>query len=815
MLDLRGTMSGKNRNRAWIVACALLWALPLWAKDADEADRSGRLAEDLAADPLLAVCGLTAEGDFDRGNEVLTHAVRANPEDPDLKQLRTWYDDWNKLSGGRRDLRRRLFDAHVGFTRKMVELELTQWAYKGVLDASEVAEDPKTIREADWVKPIVQARVDEAEQHYKEGRWLDAYRVFDALYRLGEDNAEFKEKADRCRGRARLAAVYAPDTSWKRQLENVDFTLAADVLRQIESDFVETPDFRKIVLGGLNKLLLLGTTPQLEQVFPQLRGAFPPEERAASRPADGKRSAAEAGTSLPESRRAAYRPEQAAKRTKYVDGIGELIAQCEKQADQDFQAANDRFIKAREVNADTLDLDDRLVTYEFLRGVMEELDSFSAIIWPKDKPDFIKGTQGKFFGVGIQIRKDEKTKRLLVVTPLDETPAYKAGIEPQDLIYAVDGEDTKDMDLEEAVRKITGLPGKKVVLTIRRTVDGKTMQRDVPIVRAPITIRTVKGYRRPENGGWNYMVDPESKIGYVRVTHFMAQTAADLEKAVRQLRDEGMKALVLDLRDNPGGLMSAAVEMADLFLDEGAIVSMESREGRPQRRAPALATGANTFKAFPMAVLINDLSASASEIVSGALQDHHRAAIVGERSFGKASVQNVYPMLGDSCYLKLTTAHYKVPSGRDIHKLPGAKKWGVDPNVAIDMLLAEEYTLRKAAMARDVIHGQAHDDEGWQAVDADLAGEEGQDAERSKPDKGDGADSDQATDESKNDAAADADRKTKALHDALEKLNEVIGGIKAEDAQLQAALLVLRAKLLAQTVTDATKHARAAAAPRR
>ena len=311
------------------------------------------------------------------------------------------------------------------------------------------------------------------------------------------------------------------------------------------------------------------------------------------------------------------------------------------------------------------------------------------------------------------------------------------------------------------------------------------------------------------------MVDPESKIGYVRVTHFMAQTAADLEKAVRQLRDEGMKALVLDLRDNPGGLMSAAVEMADLFLDEGAIVSMESREGRPQRRAPALATGANTFKAFPMAVLINDLSASASEIVSGALQDHHRAAIVGERSFGKASVQNVYPMLGDSCYLKLTTAHYKVPSGRDIHKLPGAKKWGVDPNVAIDMLLAEEYTLRKAAMARDVIHGQAHDDEGWQAVDADLAGEEGQDAERSKPDKGDGADSDQATDESKNDAAADADRKTKALHDALEKLNEVISGIKAEDAQLQAALLVLRAKLLAQTVTDATKHARAAAAPRR
>ncbi len=337
----------------------------------------------------------------------------------------------------------------------------------------------------------------------------------------------------------------------------------------------------------------------------------------------------------------------------------------------------------------------RKLVEDMINGGLDRLDPHSTFINPKDYRQFNKTSKGKFGGVGIQLGYDRTSgSQLCVITPMVGTPAYDAGILAGDLIVKIDGKSTENMRLGEAVDLIQGDPGQKITLTVRH--EGTKEPVDVEITRAVIEVQAVLGDRRkPGNPKeWDYFIDRENKIGYIRLNAFSETAAAEIKTAVEELERQGVHGLVLDLRNNPGGLLKEAVEISDLFLTDGRIVSTRGRNQREETYdAHAEGTLLLPEKEHPMAVLVNRYSASASEIVAAALQDHHRAVIVGERSYGKGSVQNVIPMEGGTSALKLTTASYWRPSGKNIHRFPDSKEtdeWGVKPDEGFEVKLTDD-----------------------------------------------------------------------------------------------------------------------------
>ena len=273
-----------------------------------------------------------------------------------------------------------------------------------------------------------------------------------------------------------------------------------------------------------------------------------------------------------------------------------------------------------------------------------------------------------------------------MISPLVGTPAYRAGVMAGDLIVEIDGESTEDITLDEAVRRMKGPVGTPVTLKVLHlnAMEPET----ITLKRENIRVETVLGDARNPDDSWRWMFDPEKKIGYIRVIGFGRHTAEDLQKVLQQLADQKLRGLILDLRFNPGGLLSSAIEVSDLFIAKGRIVSTEGRNVEP-RVWDAEEKG--TFEGFPMAVLVNRYSASASEIVAACLQDHDRAVIIGERTWGKGSVQNIVELEGGGSALKLTTAGYHRPNGKNIHRFPDAKdsdEWGVMPDAGFEVKLS-------------------------------------------------------------------------------------------------------------------------------
>jgi carboxyl-terminal processing protease len=355
----------------------------------------------------------------------------------------------------------------------------------------------------------------------------------------------------------------------------------------------------------------------------------------------------------------------------------------------------------------------RKLVEDMINGGLDRLDAHSTFINAKDYKQFLKQSKGKFGGVGIQIGYDRTSGiQLIVVSPMVGTPAYDAGILAGDLIVKIDGKATENMRLSEAVDLIQGDPGQKVTLTVVH--EGTKDPVDIDITRAEIEVQSILGdTHKPDNPKeWEYIVDTENKIALIRLVGFSEKAADELRKTVEQLQKDGIRGLVLDLRNNPGGLLRAAVEISDLFLTEGRIVSTK---GRNQKEDVYDAKEAGTLllpeKDYPMAVLVNRYSASASEIVSAALQDHKRAVVVGERSYGKGSVQNIIEMENHTSALKLTTASYWRPSGKNIHRFPDAKdsdEWGVKPNPGYEVVLKDDERLAyfQWRRDRDVVHGK-------------------------------------------------------------------------------------------------------------
>jgi len=345
------------------------------------------------------------------------------------------------------------------------------------------------------------------------------------------------------------------------------------------------------------------------------------------------------------------------------------------------------------------EVDDEELVRGAIDGMLRRLDPFSTYIPPDEYGDFQERTNGELHGVGIEI--DLINRELTVISPIDDTPAFHAGIMPGDVITGINGDSAEHISISEAARRIKGQPGTKVTLTLRRAATGRTEQ--VTITRRAIDLPAVKGWSRKADGSWDYMIDPQQRIGYVRLGSFVPTTLGQLDEAVEQLQAQSVRALILDLRFNPGGLLSSAVDVADRFLTEGVIV--ETR-GRWQRSEKHVAKAEGTYPGFPLVVLVNRVTASAAEIVAGALGDHHRAIVIGEGTLGKGSVQNVIELEDHESAIKLTTAYYYLPNGELIHRTPAAEKsgkWGVEPLIEIRLADDEVKEILESRLASSVL----------------------------------------------------------------------------------------------------------------
>ncbi|QHS11043.1 S41 family peptidase [Sinimarinibacterium sp. NLF-5-8] len=306
-------------------------------------------------------------------------------------------------------------------------------------------------------------------------------------------------------------------------------------------------------------------------------------------------------------------------------------------------------------------VEDKTLLENAVRGMLSGLDPHSAYLDKSEFKEMNIATSGKFGGLGIEVQMQDGFVR--VVSPIDDTPAAKAGVQAGDLIVKIDDTPVKGLTLNDAVQRMRGEPGTKITLTIAR--EGETAPKVLTLERAVIKVTSVR----------SRLLEPG--MGYLRISSFTTETAASLNKELAKLakdNDGALKGLVLDLRNNPGGVLDAAVKVSDAFLEQGPIVSIRGRDGDGSREFDARA--GDMLDGKPIVVMINAGSASASEIVAGALQDQRRALIVGSRSFGKGSVQTILPLSNDGA-IKITTARYYTPSGRSI------QAEGIEPDVVI------------------------------------------------------------------------------------------------------------------------------------
>lgn len=368
-------------------------------------------------------------------------------------------------------------------------------------------------------------------------------------------------------------------------------------------------------------------------------------------------------------------------------------------------------------------VDRRKMFESAMNGLVTPLgDPYSAYMPPKDWAPLKETLEQQFGGVGIEVAVNPETKQLVVISPLVGTPASEAGVLAGDVILAIDGASTAGFTVEDARAKLRGELGAPVTLRVLHEGDAEPV--DLSLRRANIEVQSVLGDTRDASGHWRYVLKPQ-QIGYLRISEFGDKTVAELEAVLNGLKSENLRGLILDVRNDPGGALESAVKACDLFLNSGHIVSTRDRAGRELQRweaTPGVIAGD-----IPIVVLANRYSASASEILAACLQDQNRAKVVGERTFGKGTVQTLFELQGGESVLRITTAGYWRPSGKNIHRpkdAPESAVWGVHPDegCAVPQTEAEFAKWVEWRRNRDRAESKAHPAvNGTDAFEADPA----------------------------------------------------------------------------------------------
>jgi carboxyl-terminal processing protease len=678
---------------------------------------------------------LIGEGRFDQAAEVIE---RVDGDGDLADQVRVWLREYQAQQKVRRALDLEDLEKYVRYAQERIERQEYDLALSWAIRAADVAEDREAFLDAQWLQELVEDSLTKADALRQEADWRGAWDIYWRLAELFDRETRYEKLEREMRTHLRLDLMFEEDSGWEERLEKVRWYDAQRALELIDTYYVEEADFKEITERALEELLVLSESKTAQRTFERLGDELDRQEFRSrlQRRLDQVRSA------------------PSLDKTGAIEYLRRVV---------------------NDINPQTVQLPEELVVSELMQGALEPLDDPTSIIWPVDAEEFDKHTRGDFPGVGISIILNNQGE-VEVSSPMGGTPAFRAGILPGDVIIKVDGQSLKGFSLTKTVRTITGLKGTPVTLTIRR--DGEEI--DFTLIRDIIKIRSVKGLKRQaeDEQRWDYWLDPENGIGYVRVDNFQANTVTDLRQTIGRLQGEGLRGLVLDLRFNPGGLLTAAYEMASIFLDKGAgVVSTRGRNPTDNRSFDTYRQG--TFKDLPLVVLVDEASASGSEIVSGAIRDNKRGKVIGARTYGKGSVQNVIPLSRSNAKLKITTAAYFLPSGVSIHKTPRSETWGVEPDISVRLVhkeLLNVYLMRR---------------------NTDRIGP--------PPKPADEADEDEADEADKADEPSDADAEAKKAADAGEGENDAElppleqpdeNDRPETDPQLDTALLVMRATLM-------------------
>ena len=712
-----------------------------------------------AEESLQSAYSAILNGNYKAGEVAVGH-LKQEAASEQVSRLGDWLNSYEQVASSREELREKTFEWNIEKAKEQLQAakdaardnnapamrNKVYLALSFAAQASSYTSDEAAYAASDLVKELRPLALAEADKLAKQQRWAKAHMFYLLLNRIDEKDKEVEKLRKQAVRHARLELIYDNKEDVERRMQDVTEDLLSNSLKLIQENYFTKPDFRKMAEGALNNLNAVCNTTQLyegDKAADDFDGLADPVARE-----------------------------------YFLGKIEEERQKLEQRADFSDKDMLRLFNFVKEENKKSVSLPLPLLIIEFTEGAINEMDEFTSIIWPTDAADFDKLMVGDFVGVGIQLGLDDVSGRLKVVTPLENSPALEAGVRPDDLIVEVDGVTTKNWTTEKAVQEITGPEGTGVTLKIYRPATGEMLE--FPLERRPIELTTVRGVDRIDSTHWNYMLDPDAGIAYLQLSNFNPKSAQELDDALKQAQDQGMQGLILDLRNNPGGLLDVAVGTVSEFIDKGQVVRTSGR-AEPTHVLPV--TGRVEYPDLPMVVLINEHSASASEILAGCLRDHKRALVLGERSFGKGSVQRVYGLDGrgwlfqkkPKARLKLTTALYYLPNGESPHKNPDAEKWGVEPDQMVELTPKEFLKVIENQRKTFIIQNGKSE----QNKEIDEAKRE-QDLAALK-----------AEDEPDEDADLLSDADIELLRDDPFEAPEV-------DPQLQTALLHLRVKLAAK-----------------
>ena len=644
------------------------------------------------------VCSQIYKGDFTSAQNLL--AEKKKIENPYIGSLANIISEYETIDKNRQA------GKEAAYAERLAEVEkLRDWADSNdVNDISKaLSAVARTCEFADqqqkeqllsetFVKNLLQTAQKKSTEFEAEGKWLDAYLIcYNALQAIYPDNQQYSDYGQRLVEMAEIASSFqdSPCETASQRYEGVQKKMFIRAIDVLNSNYVSLLDYRQMATKAISRCQLLAevmnkaadtnSVGQAEKLNTKNLGTW---------------SAALTEIS------------NEAKQSPLGIGKNEFIDVFEKVL-----ALNQELGGAPKAEPQNTLLPEGVLIAQFAEASLAALDPYTVMIWPKSVSDFEKAMTNEFTGIGIEISKPKGL--LTVVSLLPDTPAYNSGLDAGDVIEAVDGVGTKDMSLTCAVKSITGPEGTKVTLTVKRHQQEETA--DITLTRARITVPTIRGWKRTETGQWLYFIDDTDKIAYVQISSFSSETASDLEEVLSRLEAEGLRALILDLRFNTGGLLNSATEVVDKFIKEGWIVKTQPRFGIPTWEP---AHRKKTHPDYPLIALINSYSASASEIVAGALADpkHNRAILVGSRTHGKGSVQGITHYPGEGAQLKYTMAYYHLPSGqrvesRDEQKKTDTEYWGIAPNIEVKLRSDEITEMSKVQRDNNVLVRADHDKE--------------------------------------------------------------------------------------------------------
>ncbi len=629
-----------------------------------------------AAAAIASACEKIMSGDFEGAGEIIEGSGISQSKG--LEQLGVIVTEYEAVKISRKASKKDTYTEQVDeldkFQQKSQPEDVNDISqvFLTIVKASEHADEnkKKALLEEPYVLQMIEKALRQAREYEARGDWVNAYaNCYYWLAALYEDNTEYKDHAEKLLEKVKIEMSLKDnscDTSAERH-EGVKPKMFLRAVKALDFNYVSIVDYGEMAAKALKQCQLLG------EVLAKTH-----EKLAYQVDAEG------------------------------IDKWSAGLDAIKRDLTGSFAVVTkDRFLKIFDeilaLNSITIQIPQEVVVVQFSEASFGALDPYTNLVWPWQVRDFEKNMTQKFPGIGIQISK--ATGVLKVISLIPNTPAYSSGLDADDVIVAVDGELTKDMTILCAVSKITGPRGTKVTLTVKHPDSDET--EDIAIVRDNINVPTVRGWQRAENGQWRHLIDKANNIGYVRITNFTETTAPDMRGILYSLERRGLNGLVVDLRDNTGGYLSAAAAVADMFISEGLIVKSQPRWGISTYEA---AHKRGTHPEYPLVVLVNQHSASASEIVAGALQDekYRRATLVGQRTYGKGSVQTITQFPGDGSQFKYTMAYYHLPSdqrvkNRYVMEKEGRKDWGIAPDVEVKLRSDEQRKIYEVYGTNEVL----------------------------------------------------------------------------------------------------------------